>query len=125
MPTDLDITQDTMLRLDVSNILMGDMEGTRLMFWAWQGDTMPVRPQITFDDPHRLVPTKGFPGFYVGTPTAQAAAATFGFMDVAAVPEPTSALLLLMGFLGATTGRRRHRPQTTTASLTRRFRKAL
>ena len=39
VPTDLDITQDTMLRLDVSNILVGDIEGTRLEFWAWQGES--------------------------------------------------------------------------------------
>ena len=84
VPTDLDITQDTMLRLDVSNILIGDTEGTRLEFWAWQGDTMPVNPQITFDDPHRLVPPKGCPGLYVGSPTAESATGTFGFMDVAA-----------------------------------------
>ena len=82
--TDLDITHDTMLRMDVSNILIGDTEGTRLEFWAWQGDTMPVNPQITFDDPHRLVPPEGFPGFYVGSPTAESATGTFSFIDVAA-----------------------------------------
>lgn len=83
--------------------------GDQLSFWVWSADEMqPEVPTVTVRD---SLYSDGRVGVYVDdVVTNGATQAAFRYFEAVVIPEPSTAVLSVLGLLGLLAWRRKHRP---------------